>query len=153
MKSERTQRYRECVVCEREHIPADYIPLGDLHETEQTLHRYLVKQCEAGKVRRFRLGRLLFVHKDHVDAARRRYAEKQPTTANAGGQASDFGDVLSMVENVLLPGVFDCLNAIAGSLERTEKLAERLTTAIENIATQPKAEPAGTWRDMNGESL
>jgi len=30
---------------------------------------------------------------------------------------------------------------------------ERLTAAVESIATQPKAEPAGTWRDMNGESL
>ena len=30
---------------------------------------------------------------------------------------------------------------------------ERLTAAIESIATQPKAEPAGSWRDMNGESL
>jgi hypothetical protein len=30
---------------------------------------------------------------------------------------------------------------------------ERLTTAVENIATQPKAEPVGTWRDMNGEVM
>ena len=30
---------------------------------------------------------------------------------------------------------------------------ERLTAAVESIATQPKAEPAGSWRDMNGESL
>lgn len=29
---------------------------------------------------------------------------------------------------------------------------ERLTAAVESIATQPKAEPVGTWRDMNGES-
>jgi hypothetical protein len=30
---------------------------------------------------------------------------------------------------------------------------ERLTAAVESIATQPKAETAGSWRDMNGESL
>ena len=30
---------------------------------------------------------------------------------------------------------------------------ERLTAAVESIATQPKAELSGTWRDMNGESL
>lgn len=30
---------------------------------------------------------------------------------------------------------------------------ERIATAVESIATQPKAEAAGTWRDMNGESL
>ena len=30
---------------------------------------------------------------------------------------------------------------------------ERLTAAVESIATQPKDEPVGTWRNMNGESL
>lgn len=30
---------------------------------------------------------------------------------------------------------------------------ERLTAAVEAMATQPKAETVGTWRDMNGESL
>jgi hypothetical protein len=30
---------------------------------------------------------------------------------------------------------------------------ERLTAAVESIATQPKGETAGSWRDMNGETL
>lgn len=32
-------------------------------------------------------------------------------------------------------------------------LLERLTAAVESIATTTKAEPVGSWRDMNGESL
>lgn len=137
MKSERTQRYRECVVCEREHVPAEYIPLGDLHETEQTLHRYLVKQCEAGKVRRFRLGRLLFVHKDDIDSARRRYEQKRPEAAS--GCEDTVGIDKSHAESVCLS-----LASIGGTMDEIYLVLERLTAAVESIATQPKtAQPDG----------
>ena len=35
-------------------------------------------------------------------------------------------------------GLFDCLNAATASLEETNKVLERLTSAVESIATQPK---------------
>lgn len=43
------------------------------------------------------------------------------------------------------------LASIDTTLDEIYRVLERLTAAVENIATQPKAEPAGTWRDMNGE--
>lgn len=132
MKRQRDQKYRECVVYERAHIPPEYLPLGDLHESEQTVHRYLVKQCEAGNARRFRLGRLLFVHADDIQAARLRHEQRQQSAANSDDR------VLRLVEQCLIPDAFDCLNAIAGSLEEAVKSLERLTTAVESIATQPK---------------
>jgi hypothetical protein len=47
------------------------------------------------------------------------------------------------------PGYFDCVNEATASIERIEKVLERLALAVESIATQP----AGSWRDMNGEVM
>ena len=85
---------------------------------------------------------------DRVIAEYRHPKQKPKAIATSVGSNCD---ALRMLENVLLPGVFDCLNAMCGSIERSEKLIERLTTAVESIANQPKAEPTGYWRDMNGE--
>ena len=121
------QKYRECVVLEAEHIPPEYLPLGDIHDTETTLHRYLVKQCEAGNVKRFRLGRLLYVHKDHIEQARQRY------------QTADGVDRRSAEPSDLqYESVCESLADIATSLAGVERLIERLATAVESIATQPK---------------
>lgn len=46
----------------------------------------------------------------------------------------------------------DSLASIDTTLDEIYRVLERLTTAVENIATQPKAEPVGSWRDMNGEA-
>lgn len=52
---------------------------------------------------------------------------------------------------VQIESVCESLADLAQSAAAIERLLERLTAAVENIATQPKAEPVGTWRDMNGE--
>jgi hypothetical protein len=50
--------------------------------------------------------------------------------------------------------VCESLADIATSLAGVERLLERLATAVESIATAPKQhEPAGSWRDMNGELM
>jgi hypothetical protein len=48
--------------------------------------------------------------------------------------------------------VCESLADIAQSLAAVERLLGRLADAAEQIATQPK-EPAGSWRDMNGEVM
>jgi hypothetical protein len=121
------QKYRESVVFEAAHIPPEYLPLGDLHDTETTLHRYLVKQCEAGNVRRFRFGRLLYVHKDHIEQARTRYQSGDGATQRAGEPT-----------DLQYQDVCESLADIATSLAGVERLLERLATAVESIATQPR---------------
>jgi len=51
--------------------------------------------------------------------------------------------------------VCESLADIASGMGYVVQLLERLTTAAEQIATQPKAqhEPVGSWRDMNGEVM
>jgi len=122
------QKYRECVVLEAGHIPPEYLPLGDIHDTETTLHRYLVKQCDAGNVKRFRLGRLLYVHKDHIEQARRRYQncgsveQRQPVHTDLQYES-----------------VCESMADIATSLAGIERLLERLAAAAEQIAKHPLA--------------
>jgi len=48
--------------------------------------------------------------------------------------------------------VCESLADIAQSLAAVERLLGRLADAADNIVTQPK-EPAGSWRDMNGEVM
>ena len=151
MRSEKAEKYKECVVCEREHIPPEYLPLGDLHDADPTLHRYLVKQCEAGNVRRFRLGRLLFVHADHMASARRRFEDRHssPVHTATKNTADDLGELKEGVLactafirhhlQVERDGIFDCLNAAVANLERLQEVLERLTAAVEQIAKHPLA--------------
>jgi hypothetical protein len=122
------QKYRECVVFEREHIPPEYLPIGDIHDSETTVHRYLVKQCAAGNARRFRIGRLLFVHEDDIAAARNRYEDR----ATVEPRRPDRSDLQyeSMCESMA---------DIAQSLAGVERLLERLATAAEQIAKHPLA--------------
>ena len=121
------QKHRESVVFEAAHIPPEYLPLGDLHDTETTLHRYLVKQCEAGNVRRFRFGRLLYVHKDHIEQARTRYQSGDGVTQRAGEPI-----------DLQYESVCESLADIASGMGYVVQLLERLATAVERIATQPR---------------
>ena len=158
------QRYRECVVTEAAHVPPEYLPLGDFHDTETTLHRYLVKQCENGSVKRFRLGRLLYVHKDHIEEARQRYESRSDADARRKAQNAEASrryrkrlkEDTDIPSDLQYESVCESLADIAQSAAGIERLLERLTTAVESIATQPKQthdEPVGSWRDMNGEAL
>ena len=49
--------------------------------------------------------------------------------------------------------VCESLASIDSTLDEIYRVLERLTTAVESVATQPRGEPAGTWRDINGEAL
>jgi hypothetical protein len=132
------KKYRESVVYDATHIPPEYLPLGDLHNTETTLHRYLVKQCEAGNVMRFRFGRLLFVHKDHIEQARKRYQSTDGVEHQAGERADQHYE--SVCES--LADIADTIGGhvpnLFGLTQRMVIALERLATAAEAIATQPK---------------
>ena len=69
--------------------------------------------------------------------------------------ATSAPDVSAASKDLQYESVCESLADIATSLAGVERLFERLTAAIESIATQPKAEhePAGAWRDMNGEVM
>ena len=140
--SKHKQKYRECVVTEAAHIPPDYLPLGDIHDTETTLHRYLVKQCEAGSVKRFRLGRLLYVWNVHIKQARKRYQNCDAGTQPAGN-----------ANDLQYQSVCESLADISDTLRGMERTLERLATAVESMATQPKTPQQELLHAINGNSF
>jgi hypothetical protein len=66
-------------------------------------------------------------------------SEKPEPSKALAGDAASFDAALSMAEMRL-------------TLGRIELILERLAVAAESLATQPN-EPAGSWRDMNGEVM
>lgn len=61
--------------------------------------------------------------------------------------------VVDAVDRRPAEGVCQTLSSMDTTLDEIYRVLERLTAAVEGIATQPKEEAAGAWRDMNGESL
>ena len=72
----------------------------------------------------------------------------QPVQQSPGKCAQDSG-----IENRHVERVCDSLASIDTTLDEIYRVLGRMADAVEAMATQPKAEPAGSWRDMNGESL
>lgn len=129
--STKPQKYREGVAYDESEVPADYLPLTSLEAGEPTLRRYISKLCERGDVRRFRCGRRMFVHKDHIESARRRHLDKQAADA-----ASDKPQATIVSDHTEAAVIALC--EINNGITLMQATLERLTAAVELIATQPK---------------
>lgn len=149
--------YAEGIVFDQSHVPPEYMPLGDVLSVNKRHHNAILKACMANQARRIRFKRsatdsmgLLFVHRDDAAeitaASDFRHSEKIAKESGVSRLhsaivASDLSDALAV------------LCEISKGISLVCSTLERLATAAESMATQPKAEPVGTWRDMNGESL
>jgi hypothetical protein len=150
-----------CIVCtDIRDIPSDAVPLvsyggrkvgkGGSWEYEN-LHRL----CKAGELRhwKFTRGRTgqLFVMPDQATQALDALKDRKSRT---DGPACSLTDSLaSAATHRHVEAAVVALCEINNGITLMQATLERLTAAVESIATQPKLEPAGSWRDMNGESL
>lgn len=133
------------------HVPDGYVPLASFgHNTR--IHRALCDAHRDGRVRAVKLVRhegdiktgAVWVHEGDAAEFRDAYESPQPKAiADSAVEAIGSRHAESVCES---------LSSIDATLDEIYRVLERLTTAAESIATQPKAEPAGLWRDMNGES-
>jgi hypothetical protein len=140
--------------------PAGFVPLAnwdnrhrgnnDGHSVEWKL---LSDAAKAGKVPGMKLGgsgRWIVHEQAAVEYLAKIRAEATPAKAPAKPQAKRAGEPTDLQYE----SVCESLADIAQSLAGVERLLERLATAVESIATAPKQhEPAGSWRDMNGELM
>jgi hypothetical protein len=139
--------------------PAGFVPLAnwdnrhrgnnDGHSVEWKL---LSDAAKAGKVPGMKLGgsgRWIVHEQAAVEYLAKIRAEATPAKAPAKSRTH------RAVEPTDLQYESACesLAEIATSLAGVERLLERLATAVESIATAPRHEPAGAWRDMNGELM
>lgn len=140
---------KESVICDKADLPAGYVPLGTLATDSGStpLYGYVQRAYERGEWSRslFRCKGKRFIHKDDLERLTTEFNARQGGDS-CDSSGNDDGDSQYVAVCVSLASIDRTLNEM-------HRVLERLTVAVESIATQPKAEPVGTWRDMNGESL
>jgi hypothetical protein len=144
--------YDEGLLFSEADVPAGYEPIGGLNNTNKPLHSFVLRACEKGSVRRYRVRQgqrgygKYFICSDDLARVTKEW-ESLPKHTPEKHAADDLSDLKELTAScaafvrhhlqVEQPGIFDCLNDAASCLCRIEKVLERLTTAVESIATQP----------------
>ena len=138
--NERPDSYAEGVVFDASHIPGDYVALKDYHQNCKRHHNALTKACAANKIRRIRFRRsasdkygFLYVHQ--ADAAA--IVADSDAKFSERDEAGDSHGQCDMVPAA------ETLASIEVTLDNLCVLLERMTIAVESIATQPNVKPAG----------
>ena len=148
------QTRKELDMSMNEFIPADFSPLADWDHRNRANNdghsaewKTLSDALKAGEIPGFKLanGRW-YVH----SAKASEYLAKQHAAPVEAATKATYSSGINgrHVESAVI-----ALCEINNGITLMQATLERLTAAVESIATQPKAEMAGTWRDMNGESL
>jgi hypothetical protein len=112
-------------------------PTGDY---ARILHALKLKPCP---IQAYRDGRSWVARQADIEEFLAARKALSPSTSKAAGKAPS---------ELQHESVCESLADIAQSLAAVERLLGRLADAAEHIVTQPK-EPAGSWRDMNGEVM
>lgn len=147
--------YAEGLLFSEADVPAGYEPIGGLNNTNKPLHSFVLRACEKGSVRRYRVRQgqrgygKYFIHSDDLARVTKEW-ESLPQHTPERQTADDLSDLKEQAAScaafvrhylqVEQPGIFDCLNDAAACLCRIEKVLERLTTAVESIATPDYAD-------------
>lgn len=130
-------------------VPEGYVPLASFDHTTR-LHRALSKAHAEGRVRAVKLVRhegdiktgAVWVHEGDAAVIRAAYDGTGAAASKADQQAA----TPSQIEAAVV-----AMCEISNTLVLVYGLLERLTQAVEKLQATPAE--AGSWRDMNGESL
>jgi hypothetical protein len=131
----------DSVVYDMSHLPEGFVPMGTLTTSggATPFYGYVDRAFHRGDLHhgRFRCGGRLFVHKDDVDRLRNEFDARtaEPAKPSSGSKSKRHVNEYSSRQ---LESVCESLADIATSLAGVERLLDRLASAVENIATQPK---------------
>lgn len=134
---------------------SSYDDRSSRNQEHSTQYKRLFDAIKEGEVHGLQDGKSKrwLVHKEQADE----FLSQRAEASCKGGRRTATQSLRATPYVTLCSSQFDsacdCLNAAASALERIEKVLERLASAAESMAPQPKEEPVGTWRDMNGEAL
>jgi hypothetical protein len=132
----------DSVIYDTDHLPPGFVPLGrfcgDSGATRE--YGYLDRAFQRGEFKhgRFKCRGKLYAHQDDIERCLSEIGERSACDSQKP-MVAEMDAALSMAEMRL-------------TLGRIELILERLAVAAETLATQPH-EPAGSWRDMNGEVM
>jgi hypothetical protein len=159
----------EGVVFDVLHVPPEYVPLAGFHQSSKRHHNALMHACEDNKIRRIRYRRsardthgLIYVHKD--DAAEIvlqsdiNFAERQSTDSScesSRGCESSQDSALSCQSDSQIQAAVTALCEINNGIAVLCDTLRDLVAAVQLLGEQQEKhnEPAGSWRDRNGEVM
>lgn len=127
---------KESVVCDRDDLPAGYVPLGTLATDggATPLYGYVQRAYERGEWTRslFRCRGKRFIHKDDLERLTAEFNVRQASdTVDAVGDGNGAQNYAAACKS---------LASIDTTLDEIYRVLERLTAAVESIATQPAAQ-------------
>jgi hypothetical protein len=140
---------REGKVFSAEQLPAGYEPIGHLDKENKALHSFIIRECNADRVNRFRIdggkgfGRL-YLHRDDIARLEEQWKSRHESPSGeatiSSSQCESAVTALCEINNGI---------AVLGDTLRD------LVAAVQLLAEQPAkhSEPTGSWRDMNGEVM
>lgn len=147
--------YAEGIVFDATHVPDGYVPQSNWSGNKRH-HNALCKACESNRIRRIRFKRSaddrigrMFVHQEDADGVIRE-SDQRHSTKTAAKTVVSVPDAVAATSRFDAESVCESLADIASSLSSVERLLERLATAVESIATQPKASQHDFANSING---
>jgi hypothetical protein len=141
--------YREGKVFSVEQLPAGFEPIGHLDKENKALHSFIIRECNADRVERFRIdggkgfGRL-YLHRDDISRLEEQWnCRHEPPAGDSPMSPSQ------------------CESAVTALCEINNGIAVLNATLRDVVAAvglvaeqlQKQNEPVGSWRDMNGEVM
>ncbi len=127
--------YSEGLLFSEADVPAGYEPIGGLNNTNKPLHSFVLRACEKGSVRRYRVRQgqrgygKYFIHSEDLARVTKEW-ESLPQHTPERDQFTASGDSRTEAAVVALCEINNGISLVLATLER-------LTSAVESIATQP----------------
>lgn len=117
---------------------------GQHRQSPGGIYAKLLRGCEAQKIRAYKDKGTWIANEADVQSWLARLEQRETPRRKAKRTAES-------LDASVAAAACESLASVGTTLDEIYRVLERLTAAVESIATQPKPEPAGTWRDMNGE--
>jgi hypothetical protein len=144
-------------ITDESQVPDGYVPLASFYKNKR-IHRALCDAHKAGSVRAVKLVRhegdiktgTVWVHSEDAKSFEHSYGREAPKhrfTVGSRMPLSKDDELLGYAE--LIAGR---IGDVSSSLEEMREVLERLTSAVESMATQPKTTHQELLHSINGNS-
>lgn len=126
--------YSEGLLHSEADVPDGYVAIGDLHDANKPLHSFVLRACDKGCVRRYRVRQgqrgygKFFVHKDDLSRVTKEWESLPQNTPERECQPR--------VSDARIEGAVIALCEINNGISLMLVTLERLASAVESIANQ-----------------
>ena len=126
----------DSVIHDMAHLPAGFVPLGQIcgESGASALYGYVDRKFRRGDLQhgRFKCRGKLFVHKDDLDRCREEFENRKPEPKKRCDSSQQ------SATSQQLDAAITALVRIDNGISLMQATLDRLATAVESIATQPR---------------